>query len=116
MYHIVDESGNETVTAHNIIHFLNHSHYDLFIDQWNEQSLYFGNHGNQILEIDKIFGSEKFQLAPDRAVLYEAAGKILRSQIDVNAFNQKQFLKSATDVIAIDKTPSRRMKQNFLKP
>eukprot|EP01035_Chromulina_nebulosa_P017814 gene17814-23424_t len=34
-------SGNETVSPHHIIEFLHNNNFDLYIDHWNEQSLYF---------------------------------------------------------------------------
>ena len=37
------------------------SNFDIYLDHWNEQSLYFGNYGNQLMDIDKMFGSEKFK-------------------------------------------------------
>lgn len=54
--YVLDTSGNETVTAAQILEFLHENHFDIFIDHWNEQNLYFGKHGNDVMEIDKMFG------------------------------------------------------------
>jgi hypothetical protein len=108
------EDGNKTVTAKEIILFLNRSNYDLFADHWNEQSLYFGNHGKTILDIDKLFGSARHNLGTDMTRLNAGAHQILANPIDPATFNQKSFLKSFTDVIAIERTLSRRMKDKWL--
>lgn len=52
-----DTAGNQTVHAYDIVQFLNQSNFDLFIDPFNEQHLYFGKHGDKVLEIDEMFGS-----------------------------------------------------------
>lgn len=58
---MIDQAGNETIKAEEIVLFLNRSNFDIYLDHWNEQSLYFGNYGNQLMDIDKLFGSEKFK-------------------------------------------------------
>jgi hypothetical protein len=40
---------------------IHRSNFDIYLDHWNEQSLYFGNYGNQLMDIDKMFSSEKFK-------------------------------------------------------
>lgn len=108
------EAGNETVTAEHILRFLNASGYDIYCDHWNEQNLYFGNHGDKIQEVDKLFGSDKFKLPASLEHLKGGAIQILRSPIDVASFNHKNFLKSWTDIIAIERGLSSRMKAHFL--
>lgn len=107
-------SGNETVPSAHILQFLQSNGFDLFIDRWAENSLYFGNHGNELLDIDKMFGSTKFKIKSDRETLYKSAKSILESQFDASAFNRNSFLKQATDVIAIEKSLSNKMKQKFI--
>ena len=46
-------------------------------------------------------------------VLESCARRILASIIPINGFNQKSFLKSSTDVIAIEKSLSAKMKSRF---
>ena len=108
------DAGNETIHADHIIRFLNESGYDLYADHWNEQSLYFGNHGNEIQAIDRLFGSEKFKLPASREELTNGAILILKQPLDVATFNHKNFLKSWTDVIAIERSLSAKMKKHFL--
>lgn len=110
------QAGDETVKAEDIILFLNRSNYDLYADHWNEQSLYFGNHGKEVLEIDRLFGSDKHGLQADQNLLAEAAKRILSKIIDPASFNQRDFLKSHTDIIAIERSLSTKMKQRFLEP
>ncbi len=86
----------------------------MYVDHWNEQHLYFGKYGNQVQEIDKLFGSEKFKMGTDLDVLKNSAIMILKSPIDVATFNQKNFLKSWTDIIAIEKSLSKKMKAKWL--
>lgn len=105
--------GNETMSAIQILQFLSSHGFDVFVDKWAENHLYFGKHGNEILEIDRMFGSTKFKLASDLNVLIASAKTILSSKIDVDSFNQRNFLKSSTDIIAIEKSLSIKMKTYF---
>ena len=113
-YFSQDAAGNETVSAYDIIQFLNASHYDIFYDHFNEQNLYFGKHGNQILDIDRLFGSEKFKLPASVEYLHETAKTMLVDQLDPQTFDQRQFLKKATDIIAIDRHLANKMKEKWL--
>ena len=61
-----------------------------------------------------IIGSAKFKIKGDHETLAKSAKAILESQFDASAFNRNTFLKQATDVIAIEKSLSSRMKQKFL--
>lgn len=107
-------AGNETVSAASIVNFLHDYGFDLYIDHWNEQNLYFGKYGNEVFDIDKLFGSIKFGLGPDVGLLHQSAKKILSHPINPLDFNQRQFLKSATDVICIERSISEKMKKLWL--
>lgn len=107
-------AGNETITAQQILQYLKENHFELYIDHWNEQHLYFGKRPNDVLDIDKMFGSAKFKLKTDMDLLVASAKLILQNPIDVDSFNQRNFLKFATDVIAIEKGLSDKMKTKFL--
>jgi hypothetical protein len=102
------------MTAHQIVLFLNKTNFDIYADHWNEQDLYFGRHHQKVMDIDKLFGSEKFNLPADVSLLHDAARIILRSPIDPATFNQKVFLKSHTDIIAIERGLSEKMKKFWL--
>lgn len=108
------EAGNETVHIKEILEFLEDHNFDLYVDHWNEQHLYFGKQANEVLEIDRMFGSIKFKLQSDMTLLHECARRILSQPIDVKTYNREQFLKHATDVIAIERGLSDRMKSTFL--
>ena len=108
------EAGNETVHIQNILEYLEEYGFDLYVDHWNEQHLYFGKQPNDILEIDRMFGSMKFKLQSDVPLLRECAKRILSQPIDVKNYNREQFLKHATDVIAIQRSLSDKMKKAFL--
>ncbi|RYH14707.1 hypothetical protein EON65_33185 [archaeon] len=56
-----DASGNETVSPHQVLSLLS-PQFSLFIDPYNEAPLYFGKRPNDILDIDRMFGSAKFNL------------------------------------------------------
>lgn len=108
------EAGNETVHIKEILEFLYAHNFDLYVDHWNEQHLYFGKQANDVLEIDRMFGSMKFKLQTDMKLLRECAKRILSQPIDIKTYNREQFLKHATDVIAIERGLSGRMKRRFL--
>lgn len=103
-------AGNETVSATEILQFLVKHGYEIYSDVWAENSLYFGNRAKEILDTDRMFGSKKFKLSTDLAVLNQSAKKILMAPIDPATFNQKSFLSKATDIIAIEKSLADRMK------
>jgi len=65
------------------------------------------------MDIDIMFGSDKFKLGTNMNKLLASARKILRNPIDVNIFNQKEFLRTHTDIIAINHDLSNRMKKRF---
>jgi hypothetical protein len=109
-----DDAGNETVKAYDIIQFLATNNYELFCDHWNEQNLYFGKYHDKIQEIDTLFGSDKFKLYPDISILNKAAAKILSQPLEATTFNHQHFLRSWTDVIAIEKSLAERMKAKFI--
>ncbi len=100
--------------AKDIINFLDENGYDLYVETYNEQHLYFGKHGDKILDIDRLFGSAKFNLEADHNALVEAAKTILNAQLEAVSFDQRSFLKKGTDVIAIQKSWSALMKKKWL--
>lgn len=107
-------AGNETVTSQHILRYLQSVGFDLYIDHWDEKGLYFGKRGNDVLDIDQMFGSSKFKISSDLKVLNTSASKILGSQVDPETFNRKRFIDSATDIIAIEKGLSQKMRKHFL--
>jgi len=109
-----DTAGNETVKAIHILQFLNQAGFDLFTDVWAENHLYFGKKSDEILDIDRLFGSKKFNLGADPASLEQAAKRVLQAPIDVATFNQKKFMNAATDVIAIERTLAEKMRLRWL--
>ena len=108
-------AGNETVKALQILEFLETSGFNVFMDPWAENRFYFGQHGNELIDTDKMFGSKKFKiLLPNITLLDSFANRILNSPIDISKFNHKHFLSVATDVIAIEKSLSEKMKLRWL--
>jgi hypothetical protein len=67
-----------------------------------------------VMDLDRMFGSTKFKIPSDLSVLEKSAAMIMKAPIDPANFNQKEFLKSATDVIAIEKSLSEKMKLRWL--
>lgn len=108
-------AGNDTVSAQHILQHLHDRNFDLYVDHWNEQNLYFGKRGNDVMDIDKMFGSAKFKLKSDLAVLNDCARLILNNPINVTTFNQRAFMQKSTDIIAIERGLSERMKRRFLQ-
>jgi FkbM family methyltransferase len=107
-------AGNETVSASEVLQYLQKHGYEIYTDVWAENSLYFGNRGKEILDTDRMFGSKRFKLTTDLSVLEQSAKKILTAPIDVANFDQKLFLSKATDIIAIEKSLADRMKLRWL--
>lgn len=109
-------AGNETVTAEHVLLFLQNNGFALFTDLWAENDLYFGRRNNEILEIDRMFGSKKFKEAsvPDILLLHSCAKRVLAHPINASNFNHKHFMRSATDVIAIENTLAEKMKRKWL--
>ena len=83
------------------------------MDHWNEQHLYFGKHGEKELDIDRLLGSAKFKIGAQLNLLNDAAKQIICNPIDPDKYDQNTFLKSATDIIAIDKTVAQKMKSKW---
>jgi hypothetical protein len=61
-----------------------------------------------------LFGSSKFSLPTNFEALASAAKKILESRINPATFDHRVFLKQATDVIAIERTISRKMRKLWI--
>lgn len=109
-----DHNESIKIYAKDILLLLEQSGFDLYMDLWAENDLYFGNKGKQVLDIDKLFGSDKFGLKPSLGHLAESAARVLNAPIIAADFNHKEFLRTATDVIAIEKSLSARMKAKWL--
>jgi hypothetical protein len=108
-----DTAGNETVTARDIVQLLHSFNYDLYVDHWNEQHLYFGRHHKDVLDIDALFGSKQFRLPAHQEALDAAARRVLSQPVHADSFDQRLFLKTATDVIAIERALSGKMKKRW---
>jgi len=111
----LDFNTNETVPAKAIITLLHEHNYELFVDMWREEKMYFGHGGNEINPIDNIFGSRKFNLRSDLSILDDAAKLILTNPIDPIKFTtMEEFSKLSTDIIAIDSDLAAKMKAKWL--
>eukprot|EP00605_Chrysophyceae_sp_TOSAG23-4_P001156 GSChrysophyteH1.ASY1.ANO1.1263.1 assembled CDS len=107
-------AGNETVSAEHVMQYMVDNGFDLFTDHWNEQSLYFGKQPDDILDIDKMFGSMKFKIEADMPTLIQAAKTILENPIELKGFNRRAWMNRATDVIAIERTLAGKMRRHYL--
>jgi FkbM family methyltransferase len=107
-------AGNETVSAEHVMQYMVDNGFDLFTDHWNEQSLYFGKQPNDVLNIDKMFGSIKFGIEADLPTLTQAAKTILENPIELQNFNRRSWMNKATDVIAIERTLAAKMRKHYL--
>jgi hypothetical protein len=47
-------------------------------------------------------------------LLHSSAKQLLTDQFDVATFNQKEFMKKSTDIIAIDRSLATKMRQKWL--
>ena len=111
----IDTAGNETVTPKQLLQYLVAQGFELYLDIWEEASLYFGKRPNEILDIDRLFGSKKFNIGPNITLQHVSAKRLLENPIDVNAFDRKTLRdKHATDVIAFEASLAAKMKQRWL--
>lgn len=101
------------MTSHQIIQFLDKMGFEIFVDHWNEQDLYFGKKPDKIMDIDKLFGSAKYNLPHNVDALYNAARVILSQPMDIPNYILHNFLKSYTDIICIEKVLATRMRKHF---
>ena len=106
--------GNTTATPEEVVKFLYEHGFELYKDHWLENYLYFGKQGNDVLDIDRMFGNTKLKANLDIKFLEECAKKILADPIDVDKFNGHAFQKSFTDVIAIDRNLANKLKVRFM--
>jgi hypothetical protein len=67
-----------------------------------------------MMNIDELFGSEKFKLGTDISKLHAAAELILKNPINLETFSHKEFLNSHTDIIVIERSLSKKMKKFWL--
>jgi hypothetical protein len=74
-----------------VLKYLHDHGFNIYLDMWEEQSLYFGRRPNDILDIDRIFGSKKFNLAADTTLLNSFAKKVLFYPVHFYQFYRKQF-------------------------
>lgn len=65
-----------------IIEYLNENNFEVFIDYWNEQDLYFGRHGNLLMEVDQIFGSNKFKLGAGQYLSHLQMNLLIRNDFN----------------------------------
>lgn len=107
------EANNETISAINILHHLVRHNFTLMYDEWPDSKLLFGGKGEEIQDIDTIFGSSKFNIQPTYIALKAAAKKVLSS-----VFLPTQAHlggKDPKDIIAIRNHLYQRMKNHFLR-
>ena len=102
--------GNETVTNVELLLYLEKLGFILFFDEWPEGYLYNGRRGNELLEIDRIFGSTKFGILPNIDLLHSSARKILKSKFSAIDYH---FGYRDKDVIAIKSALYQKMSAYF---
>ena len=106
--------GNTTASPTEVVKFLHDHGFDLFIDHWLENYLYFGKEANKVLDVDKIFGNSKLNVPVDNKFLDECAVKILSQPILPQSFEAHKFQHTYTDIIAIDRMLANKMRARFL--
>lgn len=98
------KAGNETISAKNMLKFVEEKNYELFVDQFTEMGLFHGGKAKTVLDVDRLFGSKKFGLGVDESFIHGYAKKVLKASIKVDEFDYESFAKNADmDVIAIQK-------------
>ena len=106
---------NKNLTGIQLAHYIRQRGYDLFIDLWPESSLYFGNHGNKILEIDRAFGYPKFGIRTHEPLLKDMATRMLNSRFNETLCSRGNKINGVffTDVIAIKTSVAAAMMSHF---
>ncbi len=115
------KSGNETISGLELAKHLLNNDFDLYVDLWPESNLYFGRMGDVLLEIDQAFGFPKFNIASNVTLLHDMARKMLSETFDPSKcsfskkLGQRHDGKPFTDLIAIKKSLSTKMRDFFLQ-
>ncbi len=114
------KDGNESIAGLDLAKHLLNNGYDLFVDIWPESDLYFGRMETILLEIDQAFGFPKLNINSNVTLLHFMAQKMLNEVFDPSKCSfskrhgQRHDGKPFTDLIAIKKTLSFKMRNFFL--
>eukprot|EP01040_Poterioochromonas_malhamensis_P014238 gene14238-15744_t len=108
-------NGTGTAQASDIINLLAANDYVIFADPWHEGPFYHGLKKNSIFDIDRIFGSSRFQLPLDVAKLHESATMIMREVINPLLFKHRKFIRKSMDIIAIKRDAAKKMIEKWMK-
>jgi FkbM family methyltransferase len=107
-------NGNQSVTSQQMLIYLEDQGFELFYDHWPENNLYFGKKHGIELEIDRIFGTSALNLlAPDFELMTQSALKIIEEPFQAKDFDIHAFTRLYSDVIAIERVVSAKMKAFF---
>jgi hypothetical protein len=115
LFFCVDRNGSGTAYAEDIVNLLDANDYLIFVDPYHEGPFYHGLHKNSIYDIDRVFGSARFQLPGDVNRLHEAASLILKDPINPKVFKHKRFIRKAMDIIAIKRSTASMMLEKWVK-
>jgi hypothetical protein len=82
---------------------------------WDDTPFFHGAHSKQITDVDRMFGSKKFNVVSDVSFLEESAKLILTHPIKLDTFVFAEFVKGKEgyDVIAIKSNVATQLKQYF---
>jgi hypothetical protein len=82
---------------------------------WDDTPFFSGGLSKKITDVDRMFGSKKFNVVSDVSVLEESAKLILTHPIKLDTFLFSEFVKGKEgyDVIAIKSNIATQLKQHF---
>ena len=84
--------------SHEILHMLHHNGYVILKDMFDERPFYRGKNDDVIFDLDKTFGSQKFNIPGDEDIRVKFAQDVLKAKIDHEAVGGAG---SFQDIIAI---------------
>jgi hypothetical protein len=112
----IDQNGTGTpAVPEDILNLLESHDYVLFADPFHEGPFYHGLRKNRVYDIDRLFGSIKYQIPFDSPKLHEIATWIMKDRIKVKEFNHQKFTEQSMDVIAIKRQYAEKMIEKWTK-
>jgi hypothetical protein len=97
----IHETLGKKGQAHDVLHILTHNNYVILKDIFPESMFYYGAHADEIYDVDRLFGSKKFNIPGSEEQLVKSARELLIQTVDHDRIvgNKLDF----SDVVVIAK-------------
>lgn len=108
---VVHESLGRKGQAHDVLHILHHNDYIILKDIFPEHDFYYGAHSNEIYDVDRLFGSRKFNIPGSEEQLVKSARELLLQTVDHDKIVNQRL--DFTDVVVIAKPIYQKLVSHF---